>query len=666
MDQKIPKSSYIEFETHKLAHARVLWVNFDLLREMGVDIPAEGLTPEFEQQILDAFAWAVPNERDKPGSFLDNVKKFFADRYGGSGLGVNWGSGRAGSAGQVQIKGIGITPLVGEGQTFDHAHGGASLEESIREAVWGEVNNQELPWGANRVMAIIDSGTDTKWADGSGEARAEIVRVDPVRPAWFARAFGSGKLVNDDQARTTSAIRYIEKALPVDPSATTLADRVKSGFNNYVDRMADQYAAAYARGLYHGATSISNFQIDGAYIDYGTQTAQAGFAPIKILNHVGAFGDMNDITSTLIGEFRNSVASDAPDDIKLVLPSLSDLEDRFTDHYSHSLRKEMLILTGAPPETIEKTTGLDSATKLSDQLQHLATFGLTESVNVDKSDPNIIGKYDIREILSRAASVEPTEAALTTALKDLMPAEPALADAPAKEVLPDFVHNYIAFRTDIEKAAASDGVGKPALATYFKQASKIRNRKQVELYRNQMQNRDRALIDAYRSNGDRSPIWNEINNNVAAGNRTYRGAEPYQLVIKENPDLVQGTSAQIIFDAKTGKRVLNYRIEVRNNYGYFFGNKIGVGDLRAASLRTTQNAWSTTSEIPAKETDGAVEFKIPLQDSGSLPTVEFTLHSADNSQWWKNHGQNAHISLAAAGPANGSTCVVDLSRSWGE
>src|SRR5256885_13208682 len=113
MSRSLDPIVYTEIKTRRLAHARVVWVNFDLLAELGIPIPRQGLTPEFEQEILDAFAYAMPGPDDPPDAFLRKVKKFFADRYGGLGMNGNLGSGRSAAAGSIQIQGVGGTPTVG-------------------------------------------------------------------------------------------------------------------------------------------------------------------------------------------------------------------------------------------------------------------------------------------------------------------------------------------------------------------------------------------------------------------------------------------------------------------------------------------------------------------------------------------------------------------------
>ncbi len=106
--------SFSPIETQRLKNARIAWLNYDLLRDLGFQVPPEGLTPELENALLDAFAYVVPNERISSDKFLPTKKTFYADRYGGSGTGYAEGSGRAAAAGMFQIKGIGRTRLAEE------------------------------------------------------------------------------------------------------------------------------------------------------------------------------------------------------------------------------------------------------------------------------------------------------------------------------------------------------------------------------------------------------------------------------------------------------------------------------------------------------------------------------------------------------------------------
>ena len=665
LGKQLPETSYAKFTARKLAHARVLWANFDLLREMGVDVPKEGLTAGFEQQIVDAFGYAVPRDFDPPGAFAAQEKTMYADRYGGSGMGNNFGSGRAASVGRVQIKGIGITPLVGAGETFDHGHGGASIEESIREAVWGEINNRELPYGSNRVLAIIDTGTDTVWSDGGKEPRALIVREDPLRPAHFVPVgWGKGPLLDSDAERTKNAIDHLVDAVPADASAATIWEKFESGFKNYVDRVADQYAAAFARSLYHGATSVSNFELGGRYIDYGTQTAQPGFAPIRILEDNDPAGETDEIKAVLIDEFRNGIGARGASAIKELIPNAPAMRREFESRYGERLKAEFLALTGAPPELVEmvmKETGNDaqsSASRLYSEMKKLIEQDARKAINVDTEMPRKLGRHDLREILTRVAKEpNPTAAKLQAALADSIPEQ---------SLRTDFIDAYIAYYGDLLKLAARSGVATSNLATYIREASKIRNRKQVELYRSEMRQNDIRLIDAYKSSGDRDIIWNAINSDIAAGERTYRDAEPFQLVMKETPNLIEGYTLRNVYDARTNQEVMLYRVQIRNGKSYFYGNQIPEGELRKASIRYSSDGWASTREAPAIDHGDFIEFRVIIGPPNPSLTreIDLAMHSSDGRIWWKKERFNVHLKLTPEDFNN--PCVLNLQRSWWE
>ncbi len=160
------EESYVRFKVRRLKNARVGWVNWALLREMGYEVPREGMTPKFEKTLLDAWAYVVPAP-EIPSEHFTNVElTHYADRYGGSG-GDAGGSGRAGGEGLYQNKGSGRTPIAGpspEGSLLSawswnpftlfknmktylsnkhHSHGGATLREGLAEASWAEILHRE-------------------------------------------------------------------------------------------------------------------------------------------------------------------------------------------------------------------------------------------------------------------------------------------------------------------------------------------------------------------------------------------------------------------------------------------------------------------------------------------------------------------------------------------
>lgn len=61
-----------------------------------------------QKQLLNAYAYLV-----KSTIQVEKPKIFYAERYGGSGILHNGGGGRCGIGDQLQVKGIGPTPLIG-------------------------------------------------------------------------------------------------------------------------------------------------------------------------------------------------------------------------------------------------------------------------------------------------------------------------------------------------------------------------------------------------------------------------------------------------------------------------------------------------------------------------------------------------------------------------
>ena len=51
VSSQMDELSFVPVSTKRLANAKVVWFNFDLAHEMGIDIPKEGLTPEFEEKL---------------------------------------------------------------------------------------------------------------------------------------------------------------------------------------------------------------------------------------------------------------------------------------------------------------------------------------------------------------------------------------------------------------------------------------------------------------------------------------------------------------------------------------------------------------------------------------------------------------------------------------
>ena len=534
MGRQLPQEAYARFDTYRLKKAKVMWVNFDWLASHGIDFPTEGLTSSFEERVLSAFAYMVPPSRGPPEAGdpdfdLNQHKDFYADRYGGSGMGTNQGSGRAGSAGKVQIKGIGTTPLVSTTQPFDHAHGGASLEEAIREAIWGEINHAELPQGSNRVIAVIDTGTYTEWIDGKRERRALIIREDPLRPAHLIANLSSP----DDHARMATV-----DPLKLLPGPGGLARR----FRQYVARLARVYGTAYGRRIFHGGFSPSNVEISGRFLDFGTETLQPGHGSIRILENTPSSTWPDEQYYPLAQELwlslRDRLSMNGADDG----PPNSDI---WRAAYEKAAMKELILASGFPPQLLDTQKRSLEYKKLQDAISAFKSVYDNNVQNVDLTMVPEPTNYHLPRIYMMLSELEnPDSASLSAALESQMPHH-VIREA--------FVVAYLGLRSKLLTEASNEGVTHTAFSRLVRTRAKRINEPTPDLYRPQMRSDDVRLISEYMNSGDRSRIWNHIDDRVKQGRRSAHAhqLQAYQVLISETPEFLQKRYRVRVYDAKT-------------------------------------------------------------------------------------------------------------------
>ncbi|MBF0443120.1 MAG: YdiU family protein, partial [Oligoflexales bacterium] len=666
MGNVLSNMNYVTVEARRLANPKVLWLNFDLLRQRGIEFPENGLTPEFEGEIYDAFAYAAVSRHDSPSNFLSQVREFFADRYGGYGIGVNWGSGRAASSGRIQNKGIAATALVGAGQSFDHAHGHASIEEGIREAVWGELLTMEMPHGANRVVALIDTGTYTMWPDGSRQRNVLIIREDPLRPAHFMRAgsWGGNWLSNSELGRVRENTRNILLALPQpDDSGGSEAKRFLSGMEEYTRRIARQHAAAYANGFFHGATSQSNIEITGRFLDFGTMTAQSGHDRIRVLEHHSPAGDISEIYNILIKSFTEEITQYLPVEIKRTVSTFlsGDLMKIFENEYNRILQREFMKLTGIPASFFELYPGRrQAAGAFGEMINQVFNWWLASSgvyrlgVNVDRAVPEKPSGFNLRRLLIRLAEGNYNDInSLETILNSEMP------------YFPEYRRKQLAesYSTLMKEAASHAGqnlVPERNFQRLVRENVRLRNTPRPAVYRSNMMQENIQLIDDYLRSGDRSAIWNSINERVASSRRDFSAWEhdaPFSAVLGETRNPLYGTSVRRVYDAREGSYQLEIEAPISDGHLEFFGNRIEASDADRLLLRHSTDNWRSFQEARASFSHDRRSLRFVLPDpripgrSTSDPwegTVEMALHPPDDSHWWKMPGSTDNIRVQVA------------------
>lgn len=524
----LPAEQYVPVEVRQLRHAKVLWVNWELLREYGVTPPPAGLTPEFESRLVRAFAWAVPATTDAADTFTDDTRTLYADRYGGAGRGANIGSGRAASflgRKPLQSKGSGQTSLV-RATTEDHSNGRMSLEEAMREAIWGEINARQLPFGSNRVLLVLDRGTQSPYSGGQLERDAIVIREDPVRPAHF--------MMLDEVALPLEKTRgAFAKALRVTERRLKSADGFRAAIRPYIRKVAAQYARAFV-GLktYHGAASPSNIEVSGRFLDYGTQTRQPGHGKIKIVNTMSAAGDNLSARHLQIYEFLDEASRLLG--VGLSAFDLVALNKEFDTAYKQRERVEFLALVGWPPPIAERLATTADGKKLADVLLTLATADTKPYV----------GKYVVDE---RANAPAFPFGSFVDELLSPVSRQRLIGNDNAK--VREAVQLFSSLQRRAVAQAQAQGVSETALNTYMRLSSQLKNKDIPELYRWNLMAADRLQIERYLSTQDPRTIGSFIEERIEGGLTYVNSAAPWELIVSEK-DLPYGRQ-RVVFDAVT-------------------------------------------------------------------------------------------------------------------
>jgi hypothetical protein len=343
--------SFAEFQAYR-SPGTVLWCNFDLLRELGFDVPQTNeLTPELNQQLLAAFSLRAVNGDN---TNRHDLLTLYADKYGGEGVSPAHGAGRAGflSHGNLYVKGLGFTPLFrhNDADDFVHSHGGVHLEDCLSEAVFGEVTHNLFTLGSNRIVAIIDQGKHVSEPSGRRRHIALAVRAGAqLRPGHLLakRARGSCAPLEMFISITRATGQLVSASGVPDVSATML---------RVIDDHAQTAAESFRWRMIHGALSPSNMDISGAMLDLPTQSTQPRTAPIFKLDYVqSAFGTEHKERGFHLAEMYRRVlrATDAAtrERFKAKWINVSNLMD---EAYAKHLRVRLLAAAGLKTDLARK------------------------------------------------------------------------------------------------------------------------------------------------------------------------------------------------------------------------------------------------------------------------------------------------------------------------
>ncbi|MYN30114.1 hypothetical protein [Duganella levis] len=481
---KLPDSSFLKFKATKLACPQTKWMNPQL---------------PISDAHMKELTFCLPMDGENSSIYCTDRREFLAERYGGAGLGLNGGGVRCGLVGDTQIKGIGKNILAGATDDYWHTYGGSTLEEGIQEAMWGEVCDIALPYGAARVKGIITTGSTIRSRNFQGEGlsdRALIFREFIIRPAHYMRSvFFTGSwdqtiAIIPDSIRTSKAISslydYIQRE-NITSDEGSLSTHINKLLVQICRRIASQFAAARAKKIMHGTITASNIGMDGRWIDFGTISTVSDYGRIKIGTNI--YSDMTieySSTKNWMDELIFYIRKYSPRKIANDIINSKELARVYDFTYFSRLQVEMVKLTGVPEHKmpdINPTLLADMAKAISKILED----AMFKPFKIDFPNhwhmPEYMGNNHLSSILTTAA-FSYTKDQLVKTTESLIK---------NKNVHREFCNSYWKLKEEFSNSVPVSN--RKNLEIYRTVNSLRRNISVPELYRTKIENDIKNIID---------------------------------------------------------------------------------------------------------------------------------------------------------------------------
>lgn len=261
------ESSLVTFTSEKLKSPETIWAKRRTYSENSIAFT--------DQSILDRFSYVNPKSR----CFIDisfnkhKTSDLQAEIYGGLGTGENGGGVRCGNIGDYQLKGIGINPLLGDHDNYNHYTGNYSLNEAACEVIKTQIFGHILPVGVVNAYGLIYTGISRYSGDSYGYRLplALMVREKCLRPGhllpqpFFKPLKRYRHLIRSDLARVRSVNREFFGRFK-DNNELILF------FGKFLAASANQLAFGKLFRIAHGAYSPSNVCMDGRWLDLTNMT----------------------------------------------------------------------------------------------------------------------------------------------------------------------------------------------------------------------------------------------------------------------------------------------------------------------------------------------------------------------------------------------------------
>lgn len=341
----VAPSTLVPFVAHRLRHARAVWINERWFLEKGLDVSEPETYQRVSAWLVDEFGFSVRGDTDPASMFHDNEKIFYADRYGSTeGTSPHGGSGRVGISGYFQVKGIGVTPLVGVGAHRDHSHGCMFLEEGIREAIYSEIAAAEFPHGAVPIVAILDVGYSLE--DKAAQRRALAVRPAVMRAAHAERAplfLRSVKHFKVSQADDVKRVREVARTWSRGFNGESLASIAP--LKEFLSRVAAQIAFSNIQRFFCGGYFSSNLSVSGEILDFGNVHVLPNWSKAEVIGGTVSFGSEIELFKRIVRSILFSFQKYALIyDSRSFLSACEELQFYAADQYKEFFKRECLKL----------------------------------------------------------------------------------------------------------------------------------------------------------------------------------------------------------------------------------------------------------------------------------------------------------------------------------
>lgn len=222
----------------------------------------------------------------KPNDFFEHINtdqqtqvEMYAEQYGGHGVGANGGGARCGNINGYQLKGVGVTPVVGNQDNLYVTSGIYPLYEAVTEAANYEIYSKILPIGLVDFYSVLHIGETPYFVTAENSTEKQIgitmlaigVREIACRVGHFLRAghflaLPEHKLrLKSDVARVRINNQNLHKALSSEKQFIQL-------LGDFLSNCAIQFAFARVSRIAHGALTPSNIAIDGRWLDLTNTT----------------------------------------------------------------------------------------------------------------------------------------------------------------------------------------------------------------------------------------------------------------------------------------------------------------------------------------------------------------------------------------------------------